>query len=284
MNLLLDRPSREIALAAPGASGRMLTAVPWAGATLVGTYQSSTIADGSDGRPSAIAVDQFLADVNTAFPALRATKADIRLVHHGLTPAAVRGGHVDLMPEPSVIDHSRDGVAGLVSLVGVKYTTARWAAERAVNVVCRQIRRASGRCRTALMPLPHGAIADVHGRLFETQRELELSLDDRVADHLASWYGTEAPDVLRYCANAGLIDQLDGSTPVLAGEIAYAARHAAAIHLADAVLRRTSLGAAMCPSQDALERAAAVLGELAGWTADQRAAQIRNVEARYEVP
>ena len=40
LNLLLDRPGRDIAMVAPASHlsrGRMLTAVPWGGGTLVGT-------------------------------------------------------------------------------------------------------------------------------------------------------------------------------------------------------------------------------------------------------
>jgi hypothetical protein len=46
MNLLVNRPARDIATAARGSSGRMLTMVPWQGLVLVGTFQSSeAIAD-----------------------------------------------------------------------------------------------------------------------------------------------------------------------------------------------------------------------------------------------
>ena len=45
MNLLVDRPARDIAMAARGASGRMLTAVPWRGRVLIGTHQSAALVD-----------------------------------------------------------------------------------------------------------------------------------------------------------------------------------------------------------------------------------------------
>jgi glycerol-3-phosphate dehydrogenase len=284
MNLLVDRPSREIALAARGSSGRMLTAVPWAGATLVGTAQSATFVEPSESRPSASAIDDFLDDANTAFPALHATRQDIRLVHHGLTPATKHNGRVDLLPEHQIIDHRHDGVAGLVSLVGVKYTTARWAAQRAVDVVCRRVRRPISACKTSATVLPHGGITDVHGRLFETQRDLKVSLDDRVAEHIANWYGSEAPEMLRYAAGARLLQPLGEGSSVLAGEIAYAVERASAVRLADAVLRRTSLAAAAKPTRAALERSADIMGQMFGWTAEQRAAEIRDVETRFEVP
>ncbi len=52
VNVLVDRPARDIALAATAGSGRMLTAVPWAGHVLVGTHQSSGPVDPLRIRPA----------------------------------------------------------------------------------------------------------------------------------------------------------------------------------------------------------------------------------------
>ena len=116
------------------------------------------------------------------------------------------------------------------------------------------------------------------------QVDSHVDLDDRHAEHLAGWYGTEAAQVLRYIAQTGQFEAIGSASPVLTGEIAYAVDHAGALHLSDAVLRRTPLGAAGHPGADALERAAAVMAQKLGWTTDRNAKEIRDVEKRYEVP
>jgi glycerol-3-phosphate dehydrogenase len=165
-------------------------------------------------------------------------------------------------------------------MIGVKYTGARLAAEHAVDAVVQDIggRR---RCPTAALVLPHADIADVEGRLLETARDIRVSLERDQIEHLGGWYGTEASDVLRYSEAHGLLQRLDGTVPVVAGEIAYAVDHAQAIHLSDAVLRRTPLGSAGHPGLPALEAAAAVMGQKLGWSADQRAAEVAEVVRRY---
>jgi hypothetical protein len=45
-----------------------------------------------------------------------------------------------------------------------------------------------------------------------------------MSPRLASWYGSEAPDVLRHSAETNAVDRLDAAAPVLTGEIAYAVR------------------------------------------------------------
>jgi glycerol-3-phosphate dehydrogenase len=280
MNLLINRPARDIATAAPARSGRILTAVPWRGFVLVGTDQSDSTVEGSEPRPPAGAVEAFLADANATFSRLRATAQDIRLVHHGLTPAVVRNGKADLLPEPAVTRQTGDG-AGVISLVGVKFTTARSAAERAVDAACAELAGRFRRSRTAATPLPHADIADVEGRLIETLRELDLALDRDVMEHLTSWYGTEASDVVRYAAQANLLDRLSPETPVLTAEMAYAVDHAQARALSDAVLRRTPLGSAGHPGRAAIERAAEIVSGKLGWTAERRASEIEAVEGVY---
>lgn len=281
MNVLLNRPARDIAVAARGASGRMLTAVPWRGFVLAGTHQSATPVERSECAPPADAVAQMLDDVNAAFPALKATGADIRMVHHGLTPAVASGRRAELLAEPRIIRHADRGVAGVISLVGVKYTTARLAAERAVDVVCRELGRPRRRSRTASRELPHAGISDVEGRLVETERELGVSLDRDVLDHLASWYGSEAPDIVRFAAEQSQLDRLSAETPVLAGEITYAAARGQAMRLSDAVLRRTALGSAGHPGRAALQRAADLFAVARDWSPDKTAKELADVEAVY---
>ncbi|HYN08565.1 MAG TPA: FAD-dependent oxidoreductase [Vicinamibacterales bacterium] len=283
MNLLLNRPARDIATAAPASSGRMLTAVPWQGYVLVGTHQSQELVNGNEDRPPEQAIDAFLADANTAFPRLSAKRGDIRLVHYGLVPAVAGGRGADLLPEPVITKHNVAGGSTLVSLVGVKYTTARWAAEHAIDLACRELGGHHRRSRTASSPLPHAGIADVEGRLVETLRALGVDLDRDVIDHLTGWYGTEASDVVRHAADTGRLDRLAPTTPVLSGEISYAAANADAVRLSDVVLRRTPLGAAGHPGRDALDHAAAIMASAGRWSDEERAEEVRATEEIYRV-
>ena len=281
MNLLLNRPARDIATAAPARSGRMLTAVPWRGFVLVGTHQSDSTVDPAELAPPAEAIAECLADVNHAFSRLQATPSDIRLVHYGLTPARVSAGRAELLPTPLITRAANGGRPGLVALIGVKYTGARLAAEQAVDAVLSDLGLGRRRCRTAHQVLPHADIADVEGRLVETLRDLGTDLDRDVLEHLGSWYGTEAPAVLQHAARTGQLTRLHDDTPVIAGEISYAVAHGQALALGDAVLRRTALGSAGHPGLPALEKAAEIMGDQLIWPPDHRRREIQVVVDRY---
>jgi glycerol-3-phosphate dehydrogenase len=279
-NLVLDRPGPPMAIAAAGPSGRVLTAVPWAGLTLVGTWQSDEPIDPA--TPSDVPgplLDAMLAEVNATFPSLQVTARDVRVVHHGLTPAVVRNGRADLMPASLVLGPGSGTRPGLFAVVGVKFTTARQTAEATIDRIAEHLGQAIGPSRTATTPLPHGLLPDLS---IETDRGQALAdLASATRTHLLDWYGTEAPDVASFATAHGLLDPLDAGTPVIAGEIAYAAAHARAVRLPDAVLRRTRLGSTGHPGDAALERAAAVMGRILNWTRERQAGEIAAVLTRY---
>jgi glycerol-3-phosphate dehydrogenase len=269
-----------MAIAAPGPSGQVLTAVPWADVTLVGTWQSDDTMDPA--TPSDVpgpVLDAMLKEVNATFPSLQVRVQDVRLIHHGLTPAVVRNGRADLMPASLLLGPGTGTRPGLFAVIGVKFTTARQTAEAAIDRIGQDLGRSIGPSRTATTPLPHARLPDVATDAERGQPPVDLASGTHA--HLLDWYGTEAADVAAFSAAHGLLDPLDAGTPVIAGEIAYAATHAQARRLSDAVLRRTRLGSTGHPGDAALARAAAAMGRILDWTQERQAEEISAVLTRY---
>jgi len=186
MNLVLRRPIVSGRALGRLAHGRFLFAVPWRDRSLVGTAYGPP--DGTDPRRDAAA---FLAEARQAFPWAGLEPGDVAAVHRGLVPGDERG----LASRPLLIDHeSRDRVAGLVSVQGVKYTAARSVAQKAVDRVCARLGRKTAPCRTATTPLD-GAVP-LDGPLGERTRrvvreEMALHLSDAVLRRLD--LGTAGP-------------------------------------------------------------------------------------------
>ena len=62
-------------------------------------------------------------------------------MQRGVVPAPASGQHVTLADRPLLREHRHDGVDGAITLMGVKYTTARALAEQAVTLVMAQLGR-----------------------------------------------------------------------------------------------------------------------------------------------
>jgi len=260
----------------------MLTAVPWRGAVLVGTFQSDDAVPPDSAPAPAQMIDRFLVEIQSAFPQLGATRDAIRFMHHALVPAQRSSKGYELLAEPQVLTHAES--PGLFSLVGVKYTTARLAAERAVDAVARHLGMAGRPSRTATTLLPHADVADSDGMLEELARSLRITLDRDVQAHLAAWYGTEATAVLRSAHAAGALGRLCPTSPVIAGEVIHAVREAMAVRLDDVVFRRTPLGSAGNPGDEAIHAVADVMARECGWDTTRRDDEIAVVRQRFIAP
>jgi glycerol-3-phosphate dehydrogenase len=130
MNLVTKRDAGDEALGGRSSMGRYLFLVPWRERALFGTWESDRVCDPADTSVAEGDVASFIAALNQAFPALDLLLADVTLIHHGLVPAVVRGGHAAPAAHEQIRDHATEGREGLISIAGTKYTTARGRATR----------------------------------------------------------------------------------------------------------------------------------------------------------
>ena len=285
MNLVTSKPASDIALAAPTRSGRMLTLVPWNGRALIGTSQSSQVVDGPDARVTPEEVDAFVREANEAFPALQLRPEDVTLVHRGLVPAVGHGGGTALLARSRILDHEGDGVAGAISVIGAKYTTARGTAERVVDLVARKLRRRIAPSRTGVTVLPGAGIADHEALIIETARAgglAEEGIAPATIRRLGAHYGEHSALVVRLMADdRALRTTLVPGHPAVAAEVVYAIRHEMAVRLSDIVIRRLALGAAGHPGADLLRAAGHVAAAELRWDAARLRDETAAVESFY---
>jgi len=287
LSLGLNVVTRSLGLeAAVGgmARGRLFFAAPWRGVTIAGTghepYQGT--ADSPIVPPAD--VDTFLRDFNLAFPRAGLARADIRLVHRGLLPtAAVVDGEVRLLKTSVIRDHVEDGHAGLLSVIGTRYTTARHTAQLAVDRVFAALGQPAPPCATDRTALAGGDVGDLATFIADARR-LDDGVDRDTGERLARLYGTEHTAVRQLIARGPLGEPLSAQCPTLGAEVVHAMRDEMAVTLADAVLRRTEAGVTGHPGRPALERAAAIMAFELGWTPARIDAEVTACERVYDVP
>lgn len=244
MNLVVDRP--PTAHAAGGlANRRFLFMVPWRDRSIVGTSHEGFSSEPDSAQVTPAQVENLLREAATAFPRANLSASDVRLVHRGLLPATRAA---ELLKQSLIHDHAADGLHGLVTLVGVRYTTARATAAIAAERVAAKLGRASGTHKPTVEPIP-----------------------DRVPRRTAQ-IARENPDLSK---------PLSATCPVTRAQIVDAVRHEMAIHLADALLRRTDAGTGGHPGHEAVQAAAAVMAAECQWTSSRAAEEIAAVNAIY---
>lgn len=273
MNLVTRRPAPAVACGAPTGDGRLLFALPWQGQLAIGTWHGA----GPCGADAAMVTPEdfgaCLAEVNQAFPSLQLTEDDVTLVQRGVVPAAGFGHHVTLADRPLLREHRHDGVDGAISLMGVKYTTARAVAEQAVTLVTAQLGlHAPPRTASLLLPGfgPTGTKPPVEG------------LDQEAWDHLQRVYGDQAPRVASLVHTTPSLGQrIVDRLPIVGAQIVEAARNEMALTLEDIVLRRTGLGSAGYPGDDAILKVEGITRDELGWSSSRVQDEIQGLKQFY---
>ncbi|HSK10732.1 MAG TPA: glycerol-3-phosphate dehydrogenase/oxidase [Vicinamibacterales bacterium] len=266
MNLVTRRPMSGPALASSTDEGRMLFLVPWEGRAMAGTSHGQQACGPDEAGVSPAEMEWFIDQVNQAFPALRLTPDDVALVHRGVVPAArSRKGEWGLEGHFRLRDHSLDGVEGAISMVAVKYTTARGVAEEAVDLVARKLGRRVP-SRSAQVPLPGGDVPDLDVLVGMARREVGGRVDDETLGQIALTYGSGYPPLAQLVRDVpASAERLVPGLPVIRAQVLHAVRDEMALTLTDVVARRTPLGAAGHPGPAAARACAGVMAEELGW-------------------
>ncbi len=269
------------------ANGRYLFMVPWRHVSLLGTSHDAHEGSADQLKVSRWDLEAFLKDAREAFPHAGLTTADVRLVHRGLLPmTSGDGAHVKLLRESQVVDHAKHGLPGLISMFGVRYTTARFTAEQAVDAAFRTLGHTTPPpCRTAETPLHGGSI----NRMDTFLKAVMLRDVDGIAPdalkRIATMYGTGYDQILQVARDEpGLSRPLGKDCEILGAEILYAARQEMAMKLGDALIRRTEAGAAGHPGTDAIEKAADIMAAAHGWDEWRTRNEVGEVEAFFRLP
>ncbi len=283
MNVVTSRPAGPVAMGAPTSGGRLLLIMPWKGRALIGTSHSEVPVEAHDAGVSPAELDHFLAEINSAFPALALTPADVTLVHRGVVPAERQSdGTLGLMGHHRIHDHAADGVRGAITVVGVKYTTARGVARQVVDRACEALGRPAGSCRTGTTLLP-GAFAHPADMEIEEATLAARGVDlAAAAPALVRTHGTAWREVLAACADApALREPIAGGVAMPQAVLAHAVRHEMARTLTDVVVRRSGVGAAGYPGDAVAEACAAWMAAHAGWDDGRRARELAELRAFY---
>lgn len=280
-HIVLDHPEL---LAATGGreiffeheDGRIVLIYPLKGRVMVGTTDLE-----HDMREPAICtdeeVDYFFELIAHVFPAIRVDRSQIVYRFSGVRPLP---RHDDTQPGFVSRDYrieradvaERPGTT-LLSLVGGKWTTFRALAEHLADDVLGLIGHDRVRSTEGL---PIGG-----GVGYPTTADARLAWlvahEDEVgrerAETLLERYGTRAEDYLA---------EVDGDTDLplehhrgyTAGEIAWLLRNERVVHLADLVLRRTSIAFTGTLTAPLLEELAGLAASELGWSAERRAAEV----------
>ncbi len=263
----------------------VLFVIPWMAPPytrhwIIGTTDTDWALDKAHPAASSADIDYLLAEANKWLN-IPLTRADVEGVYAGLRPL-LSGESADtsqLSREHAVVQ----GVSGLLTVAGGKYTTYRIMAKDAVDAAARGMNRKVPETPTDRLPLVG---ADGYQAVWNQRDALASASGLHVAriEHLLRRYGSETTRLLEVIAKRPeLAEPIDGASDHLMVEAWYAAAWEGALHLDDILTRRTRVSIETWDRGLSASKAIVpIVAPVLGWTEDDIARELSHYEARVQ--
>lgn len=277
----------DSAVSAITPQGRHCFLIPWRGHTLIGTTDTPYEGQPDDYAVTTQSIVALINDVNTSFDGLDLTLDDVRYAYGGLRPlAGMAAGNKDTYTSSrhsEIRDNTVDGLAGLISVTGGKWTTSRSLAEKVVDHLWTHTHLAIGQSISAGQYLTHSAIREM--KTFEAEiAGAHPTVAAKTMACLGRYYGTAYGEVLALIEeNSKLAAPINADGEVLA-QVVHAVRSEMAQTLLDIVLRRTGTATLGHPGNAILGQIAAVAAAELNWDDKRRRTELETVDNLLRVP
>jgi glycerol-3-phosphate dehydrogenase len=262
----------------------VLFVIPWGRHWIIGTTDTDWSLSKDHPAASRSDIDYLLDHVNAVLVE-PLTHADVEGVYAGLRP--LLAGEDEATSKLSREHAVGTSVKGLVVVAGGKYTTYRIMAKDAVDAAVHGMSAVSDRVVppsvTEDVPLLG---ADGYEAMWNQRHQIARTSGLPVGrvEHLLHRYGSLLSELLDLVEQRpDLAEPLSGADDYLRAEIVYAASHEGARHLDDAIARRTRISIETFDrGVDVAVEVADLMGDVLGWTSEQRANEVDHYVKRVE--
>ena len=276
-HIVFDRSTLPLAHAVVMSSPidkRVTFAIPWQGATLIGTTDTDFAGSPDEVFTDKQDVDYLVTTAKHYFPKAELTPDRIKGTWAGLRPLLSAEG---LSPSEISREHKVTmDTRGIVAIAGGKLTTYRVMALDAMKKVLQVLGRKKDVGKKAVFrkPLFYGEKLSEPGAVEEVENELarEHGLEKPFANRLCCAFGSLAKQVVAEAKakDRSLLTPIIEGLPILRLEAFWAARHEMARTVIDFLCRRTPLFYLDCrKSVEVAKEVARIMGDCLGWGASE---------------
>jgi glycerol-3-phosphate dehydrogenase len=249
-------------------SGRACNLIRWRGHTLIGTTDHEYIGDPDQYRVTREKIEEYITEVNGAFGGKDLVKySDVLFAYGGLRPL------VDDQTESTyktsrkyeIYDNQKDGLPGMITVEGGKYTTSRNLAENVLKTVHEKLGTGRRKSITTRSFLSGCEIIDMDAFVSQAKSTYR-EYPETTVDYLARLYGTELEAVMQLARSNRRLAEPYNPDGEMGAQVLHAVRQEMARSLTDILLRRTGIATLGSPGIPILEEVATLAAVELNWS------------------
>jgi glycerol-3-phosphate dehydrogenase len=258
----------KIGCMTPG--GRHFFLIPWRNHTLIGTTDKPFTGNPDDYKVTKSSIMELLDDVNSSFGDGKLSYADVVHTYGGLRPLVEEETTETYSSSRKyeIYDNKKEGLDGLITVEGGKYTTSRNLAEHCLRIVADKMGRSLGKSITKEHYLAGCEIKDLCG-FFDEIKKSNNDFSAATMDYLGRHYGMEYADIIKLARDDKALAEAVNPDGELLAEVVYAIRQEMARTLSDIVMRRTGIGTLGNPGEEVLRKVANIAAKELHWDSDR---------------
>jgi glycerol-3-phosphate dehydrogenase len=265
----------SVGLYTEAADGRPVFVLPWNDQMLVGTTEVEDTGDPAKTAPANEEIDYLLRTVSKLFPKAKISAHDIKYAFAGVRPLPNSPGDKAsaVTRRHFLHDHTPDGAARLISVIGGKLTTAASLARECARKIGIPVPEPT------MMAMGPGSSLDpmLDQEIIEIARAGSVS--EETARGLMEWHGPRAMDIARMAlVSAELRAPVCPHSSHIVAEVVEAYRREFAITLGDVLLRRVPVALGACWTESCSREAALRIGAVMGWNEQDLGANLESFE------
>jgi len=264
---------------------RHIMVMPWRGHSLIGTTDKEYFGNPDDYKVSRTSIMGLLEDVNENFNGADLKYDDVLFFYGGLRPLADTDteNSYESSRKYEIFDNADEGLDGLFTVEGGKYTTSRQLAVDVLKKMQKKFDKKFPKEISHNRPLYGSNIKNMETFLSQLLTDYP-DFSKTSVDYIGRNYGTESHAVFQLARkNTKLAEVLNDDGEILA-EVTYALQEEQALSLSDILFRRTGIGTLGNPGDTVIKKVAALAADHLNWDEKRRKSEIQKVQKRFMLP
>ena len=255
-------------------NGRHFFIIPWRGYSLLGTTDVEYKGSPDELKVTKTDIQEFLEEVNAAYPGAGLSEEDVLHSYVGIRPLVDSDTKVSSYKASrkyEIYDHEKeDQLAGLISVIGGKYTTSRQLGIDVMEHVKKHLHQPPIMNPNRLQPLVGGDTGFIENFVKEEKEHNHYGLKPEVFEYHIRNYGTLYKEMLGYAEkDSSLAKTIFPDQKEIWAQVHYAVNKEWAVKLTDVVLRRTAIATARNLDRDIAMKIAKEMAKIIGWSNDR---------------